>query len=198
MNTPNLLNLETWDSETGALNSIIETPKGSRNKFKYNPEQRLFFLNRVLPRGIVYPFSFGFIPSTLGEDGDPLDVLVLLDDPVPAGCKVRVRLIGVIDVEQTEKSEKFRNDRLIAIAQESEENRNIGELKDLSPRLLDEIEHFFISSTELAGKQVKPRARRGPRHAEALVKQGMQRFAAKRTFAAKQSSQNGKQKTSNS
>src|SRR2546430_16564376 len=101
--------LDAWDPQSGTLNVLIETSKGSRNKLKYNPEQGLFELSKVLPRGLVFPFDFGFIPATVGDDGDPLDVLVLLDEPVPAGCKIAARLIGVIEAGQSEAGEPVRN-----------------------------------------------------------------------------------------
>ncbi len=93
------------------LNVIIETPKGSRNKFKYDEEFGLFRLSGLLPVGAVFPFDFGFVPSTAGEDGDPLDVLLLMDEPAFAGCLVTSRLIGVIEAEQTEEGKAERNDR---------------------------------------------------------------------------------------
>src|SRR5919199_1807176 len=98
------------------LNVIIETPKGSRNKFDYDEELGLFKLGGVLPAGASFPFDFGFLPATRGGDGDPLDVLVLMDEPAFAGCLVTVRLLGVIEAEQTEGDATTRNDRLIAVA----------------------------------------------------------------------------------
>src|SRR3954464_7536915 len=91
-----------FDPETGDLNMIIDTPKGSRNKFKYDEAHGLFKLSGVLPAGASFPFDFGYVPSTRGEDGDPVDVLVLMDEPAFAGCLVPARLIGVIEAEQTE------------------------------------------------------------------------------------------------
>jgi inorganic pyrophosphatase len=173
----NLLRLGAWDTESGALNVIIEAPKGSRNKLKYNPGQGLFELSKVLPRGMVFPFDFGFIPSTVGGHGDPIDVLVLLDEPVPAGCKIAARLVGVIEAAQTEEGKTERNDRLIAVAEHSFEHRGIHSLDDLSGRLVDEIEHIFVSYNEMFGKRYKPLARRGPREAETLVAQAAERFA---------------------
>src|ERR1700733_8357960 len=82
---------------------IIETPKGSRNKYDYSVEFKCFQLGKVLPEGMVFPFDFGFLPSTLGEDGDPVDVLLLMDQPTFCGCVVPSRLIGVIEAQQTEK-----------------------------------------------------------------------------------------------
>src|SRR5215208_6835365 len=98
----NLNSLSAFDNESQDLNVVIETPKGNRNKFKYDEQRGLFKLGGVLPRGAVFPFDFGFIPSTLGGDGDPLDVLILMDEPAFTGCLVPSNLLGVIEAEQTE------------------------------------------------------------------------------------------------
>src|SRR5256714_11155497 len=120
MISANLIELEAFDDDGKELNVIIETPKGSRNKFNYDDKLRLFKLGGVLPSGAVFPFDFGFVPSTTGGDGDPLDVLVLMDEPAFAGCLVRVRPVGVIEAEQTERDGgTARNDRLIAVASQS-------------------------------------------------------------------------------
>ena len=95
-----LADLETRDAETGDYNAIVETPKGHRNKYKYQERLDGFVLHGVLTPGAVFPFDFGFLPGTVGGDGDPLDILVLLDEPVYPGCVVPVRLIGVIEAEQ--------------------------------------------------------------------------------------------------
>ena len=132
--------------DAGELNVVIETPKGSRNKFDYDDALGLFKLGGVLPSGAVFPFDFGFVPATTGGDGDPLDVLVLMDEPAFTGCLVRARLVGVIEAEQTERGgETERNDRLIGVAAESRLLRHVRALGSLSPALLKEIEHFFIS-----------------------------------------------------
>ena len=78
------------------LHAIVDTPKGSRNKFKWDGELKLYKLAGVLPAGAVFPFDFGYVPSTAGEDGDALDVLLLMDEPAFVGCLVEARLIGVI------------------------------------------------------------------------------------------------------
>src|SRR5436190_17387182 len=101
------------EEETEIVNAVIETPQGSRNKYKYDPEMGLFRLSKVLPAGSEFPFSFGFIPRTLAEDGDPVDVLLLADEPVPVGCVVPARLIGVLEAENVDGGKKERNDRLI-------------------------------------------------------------------------------------
>src|SRR4051812_16117569 len=115
---PRLSALETYDAERETLNVIIETPRGGRTKFAYDPDREVFVAKRVLPQGMSFPFDFGFIPSTLGEDDDPLDVLVLMEEPVPVGALVPARLVGVIEATQTERDgETLENPRLIAIAE---------------------------------------------------------------------------------
>jgi inorganic pyrophosphatase len=172
----NLTMLEAWNPKAGTLNVVIETSKGSRNKLSYNAEQQLFELTKVLPRGMIFPFDFGFVPSTLGDDGDPLDVLVLLDEPVPAGCKIPARLIGVIEAEEVEDGEPERNDRLVAIAQDSHEQRDVHSLKELNKSLTQQIEHFFVSYNDMSGKQFKLLGCHGPNRAAKLVKEGAKRF----------------------
>src|SRR5580698_11502461 len=91
-----------FDPKTGICSEIIETPRGRRNKFDYDPDANLFKLGGLLPEGMTFPFDFGFIPSTLGDDGDPLDVMVLMDAPAHVGCLMEVRIIGVIEATQTD------------------------------------------------------------------------------------------------
>lgn len=165
--------LPAFDEESGDLNVIIETPQGSRNKFKYDEARGLFRLNKVLPAGAVFPFDFGYVPSTLGEDGDPLDVLVLMDAPAFAGCLVSARLIGVIEADQTAHPRTIRNDRLIAVAAESRDHKDVHTLDEISPNLMDEIEHFFVSYNAIRGRTFRPRGRGGPVQARKLVEQGI-------------------------
>lgn len=116
-------NLPPFNPETGHFNVIIDTPQGSRNKYSLGEESGLFELSRVLPAGAVFPLDFGFIPNTLGGDGDPLDALILMDEPAFVGYLVPSRLLGVIEAEQTEKGNTARNDRLIAVATDSRRPR---------------------------------------------------------------------------
>jgi inorganic pyrophosphatase len=165
-----LSNLPPVDRKSGDLNVVIDTPKGSRNKFSWDEKHQLFELSGVLPAGAVFPYDFGFIPKTRGGDGDPLDVLILMDEPAFTGCLVRSRLLGVIEAEQTEKGETTRNDRLIAVASKSRVHADLKSITDLNPKLLDEIEHFFVSYNQAKGKKFKPLGRYGPERARKLVK----------------------------
>ena len=167
--------LTAYDKETGDLNVVIETPKGSRNKYSYDEKLGIFLLKGVLTIGHSFPYDFGFIPQTLGGDGDPLDVLLLMDEPAFAGCLVHARLVGVIEAEQTERDGKVeRNDRLIAVAADSQTHADIKSLNDLNETLVDQIEHFFISYNEAKGKKFEPLGRFGAVKAKKVVEVGIQ------------------------
>ncbi|HVN93406.1 MAG TPA: inorganic diphosphatase [Terracidiphilus sp.] len=131
---------------------IIETPADSRNKFAFDPEQGIFALKAVLPAGMVFPYDFGFLPRTIAPDGDPIDVLLLMDQPAFPGVAVRARLIGVIEGEQIEGKKKTRNDRLIAVAEANHAYANVRKLKDLPRKWMNEVEEFFVSYHKLEGK----------------------------------------------
>jgi inorganic pyrophosphatase len=161
--------LKPFDRKSGNLNVVIETPKGCRNKYAFDFDLRAYRLKGVLPQGSVFPFDFGSIPGTKGDDGDPLDVLLLMDEPAFTGCVLEARLLGVIEAEQTKNGKTERNDRLVAIAAESHQHSGVKTLGDLDRALLDEIEHFFISYNEARGKKFKPIARKGPVVARRLI-----------------------------
>jgi inorganic pyrophosphatase len=129
-----------------SIEVVIETPKGSRNKFNYDSRSHRFKLSKVLPEGMVFPYDFGFVPSTKGADGDPIDVLVLVDEPTFPGCLLECRLIGILEAEQKAMDEeKERNDRLIAVAQQSLVFAGISHLRDLNQTVLKQIEAFFVN-----------------------------------------------------
>ena len=165
-----LRKLKPFERQSGNLNVVIDTPKGSRNKYAFDFKINSYKLKAVLPHGTVFPFDFGSIPGTVAEDGDPLDVLVLMDEPVFIGCLIEARLLGVIEAEQTEDGETERNDRLIAVAAESHTHGGLKSLQKLDSKLLDEIEHFFVSYNDARGKRFKPIGRKGPAAARRLIK----------------------------
>ena len=124
---------------------IIETPRGSRNKLKYDPDQGMYKLSKVMPEGMMFPYDFGFVPGTKAEDGDPLDVLVLSDEPLFPGCLVDCFLVGVIEAEQEMDGSVKRNDRLIAVARASLLYSEVKDLADLNPTVEKQIEAFFVN-----------------------------------------------------
>jgi inorganic pyrophosphatase len=151
------------------LQVIIETPKGCRNKYSFDEQQKIFVLKAALPAGMVFPYDFGFLPRTLADDGDPIDVLVLMDEPAFPGCALMGRLIGVIEGEQTAKQQTTRNDRLIAVAETAHMYANIKSIKDLPKKSLHEIEEFFVNYHKLQGKKYKLLAVKGEKTALDLI-----------------------------
>jgi inorganic pyrophosphatase len=132
---------------------IVETPKASRNKYGYDPERGIFTLRKVLPEGMVFPHDFGFLPRTKADDGDPIDVLLLMDVPAFPGCLVPSRLIGVIEGEQIEGKNRVRNDRLVAVAELSHAYKDWKKLRDLPDQFIKELQAFFVNYHELEGKK---------------------------------------------
>ncbi len=161
--------LEPFEEGTGHVRVIVETPKGHRNKYSYDEKNGLFRVKSMLPAGMVFPFDFGFIPGTRAEDGDPVDILVLIDESATQGSLVVTRLLAVIEAQQTEGGKTWRNDRLIGVAAVSRDFRSVESLEQLSSDLLEEIEHFFISYNELSGKKFRPLGRAGPERARELI-----------------------------
>ena len=160
----------------GLLHVVIDTPRGSRNKYKFVPDWSCFRLGRVLPRGLSFPYDFGSIPSTAAEDGDPLDLMVLAETPTFVGCLVCVRLLGVIQAEQTEKRKTIRNDRLLGVPVTPVNPPAFQRLADVPERDLGEIESFFVAYNRAHGRKFEPLGRRGAREAERLVRAAQRRY----------------------
>jgi inorganic pyrophosphatase len=161
--------LRSYDEHARTLNVIIETPKGSRNKYAFDEKLMIFGLKKVLPLGTVFPFDFGFVPGTLAEDGDPLDILVLMDAPAFTGCLVPSRIVGVLEAEQTEDGKSTRNDRIIATCSKSKDYSDITSLKDVNKNVIDEITTFFEYYNRLAGKKFCLLGTHGPKRAQRLI-----------------------------
>ena len=156
------------------LRVVIETPKGSRNKFAFDQKMHIFELKKVLPAGMTFPYDFGFVPSTKADDGDPIDVLVLMDEPAFPGCVLSCRPIGVIEGEQGNKQDKERNDRIIAVEQDAHSWADIKTVGDLGKEFCRELEEFFVNYHKLTGKQYRVVGLKGPDQARKLVKSGRQ------------------------
>lgn len=164
--------LKTVDKKDELLQVVVETPRGSRNKYSFDAEQRVYSLKSVLPAGMTFPYDFGFLPRTLGEDGDPLDVLLLMDEPAFPGVVVPARLVGVILGEQMDGKDKVRNDRLVAVAEGSHSYAKTKKLKDLPKRWVKEVEEFFVNYHGMEGKKYKLLGTKGAEAAMGLIKVG--------------------------
>lgn len=167
--------LEAFDKGSHWVNAIVETPKCSRVKYAYSPESGLFRLKRAMPEGMAFPFNYGFIPSTLGKDGDPLDIVVLNEEPVVLGCLLRVRLLAVIEAEQAEDDKMVRNDKLIGTAIDEETPPEFLSVK-LDKARINQIVFFFTAYNKINGKKFKALKTKGPEQAERLIRDGMKLF----------------------
>jgi len=170
--------LPAWDSETGSLHVIVDTPKGSVIKYKLDLKKNCYTISHILSPGAAFPFDFGSIPSTSADDGDPVDVLVLMEEPSFPGCLVPVRLVGALEAKQTVEGKTGRNDRLIGAAVESRAFRECRDIGDVPKHLLEEIEHFFVSYNEERGRKFRVLRRVGAAAANRLVRAGERRFRA--------------------
>ncbi len=148
---------------------IIETPKGSAEKYDYDKDHHCFKLNKIMPSGMVFPYDFGFIPGTKGEDGDPLDVIIISEFKSFPGCMMDCRIIGAILAKQTSKKENGRNDRYLAIPALSSIFAEIRTVDDLPRNKLDELQQFFVNYNQLAGKKFRPIRIINPKQALKLI-----------------------------
>lgn len=172
--------LPALDGDSGnSIQVIIETPKGSRNKYAFDAEQRVFQLKKVLPAGMSFPYDFGFVPSTKAEDGDPVDVLVLMDEPAFPGCLLKCRVIGIIEGEQTANKQKERNDRVVAIELENHSYARVKHVKDLGKKFLRELETFFVNYHELSDSEYRILDVHGPNEAQRRIKDGIKAIKRK-------------------
>ena len=166
--------LRTLDKHDHAIiQVVIETPKGSRNKFAFDEKQRVFELKKVLPAGMTFPHDFGFIPGTLAEDGDPVDVLVLMDEPAFPGVLLKCRLIGIIEGEQGNKKKWERNDRIVAVEKQNHSYADIKVIDDLGKQFLRELEDFFVNYHELSAEKFRVIGVHGPKQARKRIEDGI-------------------------
>jgi inorganic pyrophosphatase len=135
---------------------IIETPKGSKYKYKFDPKTNRFKLKKLLPAGLAFPYDFGFIPGTKGDDGDPLDVMIFAEDSYLPGSVIECKVIGAIKAKQLSEKETVRNDRIIVVPTLTiEEDKEVA-LGDFSKQKIKEIENFFIYYNKMERKEFKP------------------------------------------
>jgi inorganic pyrophosphatase len=160
----------------GLVNVIIDTPKGSRNKFKFDEQALCFRLSRILPLGASFPYDFGAIPRTRADDGDPLDIMVIAEQGSFAGCLLNAKIIGAIRAEQTEKGRTIRNDRLLAVPVTSVNAAELSHIDELPAARVAEIEHFFVSYNKAHGRQFRPTGHAGPEEAERVLAAAIQQY----------------------
>lgn len=168
------------DTKSGLVHVVIDTPRGSANKYKYDEELRIFRISRLLPAGMHFPFDFGSVPGTVAEDGDPLDVLVLLDSPSFPGCLITVRLIGGLRVKQRQDGRWVQNDRLIATPETPVNPAQTRSIRTLAPARIREIEHFFRSYNEAQGRELRITSRIGATMAQKVLSGAIRAYQKRR------------------
>lgn len=161
-------------NENGTVNAVIETPAGSNVKYNYVAEAGTFKLKKVLPAGTVFPIHFGFLPHTVAGDGDPLDIIVLLEGPSWPGCIIECRVVGVVEADQVQDNKRVRNDRIIGIAVASRQYQDVKDIEDLENNLLPEINNFLQSYTRLEPKDFRILGNKDVSTAISLIKESMQ------------------------
>ena len=164
------------EAGSGRVHVIIDTPTGSRNKYKLDGTRGLLRLSRILPEGSTFPYDFGSIPGTCAEDGDALDVLVLHLPPAFPGCLITVRLIGMLRAEQHEAGRLVRNDRLIGVPETSVNPAPLRELRAVPKEQLRAIEHFFSSYNAYQGRRFRIIGRDGSRRAAEALQRAIRAY----------------------
>ena len=153
---------------------VVEIPKGSRNKYEFDPEKKAFKLDRMLFSSMHYPSDYGFIRDTLADDGDPLDALVLVTEPTFPGCLIESKPIGLFKM----RDEKGVDYKILCVPVGDPLWNHIGRLKDVPPHLLIEIEHFFDVYKELERKKTAVEGWEEAESAVAVIRKAQELFAA--------------------
>lgn len=160
---------------------IVEIPKNSSNKYEFDTDLGLFRLNRVLYSPLHYPGDYGFIPGTRAEDGDPMDVITMADEPTFTGCLIDVRPIGLLDMSDENGIDK----KVLAVPKSNPRFEQIHTIDQLAPHVRREIEHFFTIYKELEGKQTRLRGWHGPKEARDAIIHSRDCFLTEREGADK-------------
>ena len=132
----------------GLINVLIEIPAGSKNKYEFDKDMQAFALDRVLYSSVQYPYDYGFVPNTLADDGDPLDGMVLMDQPTFPGCVIAARPIGMLEMIDGGD----RDEKILCVPDKDPRYASVLSLKDVAPHRLEEIAEFFKTYKNLEKK----------------------------------------------
>ncbi|WP_338430238.1 inorganic diphosphatase [Synechococcus elongatus] len=158
----------------GLVNVLIEIPGGSKNKYEFDKDLNAFALDRVLYSSVQYPYDYGFIPNTLADDGDPLDGMVILDQPTFPGCVIAARPIGMLEMIDGGD----RDEKLLCVPAKDPRYAEVKTLSDIAPHRLDEIAEFFRSYKNLEKKVTEILGWKGPETVQALVEECIKAYQA--------------------
>ncbi len=168
----NYLELPVGPKSPEVINAVIEIPRGGVNKYEYDKKLHVFRLDRNLHSPVHYPGDYGFIPSTLSKDGDPLDVLVLVDDASFSGCLMEVRPIGLLDM----LDQGVPDEKILAVGKGNPRYNDVWNYSEIYPHMLREITHFFAIYKDLEGKRVEVKGWRDAARAREVVVESGERF----------------------
>jgi inorganic pyrophosphatase len=171
--TMDFLNLPAGSRAPEIVNAVVEIPGGQANKYEYDEDLRVFRLDRPLYASVHYPGDYGFIPSTRSSDGDPLDVLILLQNPTFSGCVIEIRPIGILEMRDQTVSDQ----KILAVASSSPVHKGVRNHTDLDQHVLREIEHFYSVYKQLEGKHTEVQGWHGSAHAHRIIRTAQQRFS---------------------
>ena len=155
---------------------VVETPKGSALKYDYDPGTHFFKLKKILPSGMVFPYDFGFIPDAKGEDGDPLDIIMISEFASFPGCMIKCKIIGGFKAQQSEKpgnKKMIRNDRFLAIPKCSQIFQNIESINDLPKDIIKQLEEFFVDYNKIEDKEFDVISKLDGAEAEKIIDSNM-------------------------
>ncbi len=169
---PDYLHLPLGSRAPEVVNAVIEIPLGESNKYEYDKNLQVFRLDRTLYSPVHYPGDYGFIPSTLGGDGDPLDVLVLVDQPSFPGCLMEVRPVGVMEMVDQDSADQ----KILAVAVHNPRYREVRNYSDVYEHVLEEISHFYSIYKELEGKRAQALGWRDRNVAQHVITEAHARF----------------------
>jgi len=172
----NLYHLDPGPQIPEVIRMIVEIPKNSANKYEYDGELGVFRLDRALYSPMHYPGDYGFIPGTLAEDGDPMDVVALVEEASFSGCLIAVRPLGLLDMLDQEE----RDQKILAVPNRNPRFDQWHTIDQVFPHVLREIEHFFTIYKELEGKRTEMRGWKGPQEAREVIRGSRARFLEKR------------------
>jgi len=159
-----------------ALHCLVEIPKGSRNKYEWDEQLQAIKLDRFLFSSVVYPTDYGFIPDTLGEDGDPLDAMVCVSEPTFPGCVIPVQVIALFRMTD----DKGQDDKVLCVPTQDPNWNGMHQLEDLPKQLRDEIAHFFSIYKQPEGKQVDVQGWFAREEALTVIEEARERFSGGR------------------
>ena len=165
---PNFVKLPTW-ADKSCVFAVVETPRGSRAKLEYDAKLRVFTLSKPLLVGLTYPYDWGFIPSTKADDGDPVDVLIIHDAATYPGLVLTCKPVGVLEILQTKKGKKERNDRIFVVPDRSPFEADLTDIRNLPRRAVEELEKFFEATDALEDKTLEFLGWKGPSRAVEII-----------------------------